>query len=85
MIIYKDILQKLKDSGYNTNRIRKEKLLSETTLQHIRSGESITIASLDKICKLTGCRVEDLIEYREDDSQDNIPGGGITESTPGGR
>lgn len=69
MIIYKDILQKLKDAGYNTNRIRKEKLLSEKTLQHIRNGESITVASIDKICRLTGCRIEELMEYRADGQQ----------------
>ena len=63
MIIYKDILKKLKDAGYNTNRIRKEGLLSEGTLQRLRDGRPITTETIDIICNLTECRVEELIEY----------------------
>lgn len=63
MIIYKDILTKLKDAGYNTGRIRKEKILSESTLQRLRNGTTITTETIDTICKLIGCRVEDLIEF----------------------
>jgi putative transcriptional regulator len=65
MIIYKDILQKLKDAGYNTNRIRKERILSEGTLQRLRDGRPITTETIDTICKLTGFNVCDLIEYKE--------------------
>lgn len=62
MIVYKDILQKLKDAGYSTKRIWDEKLIGEATLQLIREGKSITMTTLNTICRLTGCKVEDLIE-----------------------
>ena len=32
MIIYKDILAKLNSAGYNTTRLRREKLLPESTI-----------------------------------------------------
>lgn len=64
MIIYKNILQKLKDAGYNTNRIRKEGLLSEGTLQRLRDGRPITTETIDTICNLTGCKVEEIIEHK---------------------
>ena len=39
-MIYKlDVLSALKEAGYNTNRIRKEKLIGEAMLQKIRSGQ----------------------------------------------
>lgn len=66
MIIYKDILARLKDAGYNTTRIRNENILSQSTLQRLRTGGTIDTKTIDKLCKLTGCRVEDLIEYVED-------------------
>ena len=66
MIIYNDILQKLADAGYNTYRIRKENILPQSTLQRLREGKSITLDSLNIICRLTGCKIEELIEYRED-------------------
>lgn len=65
MIIYKDILQKLKDLGYNTNRIRKEGLLSEGTLQRLRDGRPITTKTIDIICNITGCKVNDIIEHQK--------------------
>lgn len=65
MIIYKDILQKLKDAGYNTNQIRKEGLLSEGTLQRLRGGRPITTETIDIICNLTGRKVEEIIEHKK--------------------
>ena len=64
MIIYKDVIEKLKAAGYNTTRLRNEKLLSESTLQKLRTGGSITLDTLNTICRLTSLQVEDLIEYR---------------------
>ncbi len=62
----KDILAELKKAGYNTNRIRKEKLLSESTLQYLRSGKMISIDAVGKICGLLHCQPGDLIEYSEE-------------------
>nr|DAV54226.1 MAG TPA: Cro/C1-type HTH DNA-binding domain protein [Caudoviricetes sp.] len=65
MIIYKDILQKLKDAGYNTTRLRREKLLPQSTITRLRNNDPITTETLGVICHLTGLPVEDLIEYQE--------------------
>lgn len=60
-----DIVQALKDKGYNTNRIRKEKLLSESTMTKLRRGESVSWENLETICKLLECQPGDIIEYVE--------------------
>ena len=65
MIVYKDILAKLNESGWNTSRIRKEKVLSECVLQSLRTGRPITTKTLDTLCQLCNCSVQDLIEYKE--------------------
>ena len=50
MLIYKiDVIEKLKEAGYNTARIRKEKLLNESALQYIREGKPIGPKPLDGI------------------------------------
>lgn len=66
IIIYKDILGKLKAAGYNTNRLRQEKLLPESTIQAIRSGKPITTKSIDTICALIGCKPGDILDYLPD-------------------
>ena len=38
-LVYKiDVLSALKEAGYNTNKIRTEGLLSQSTLQKLREG-----------------------------------------------
>ncbi len=64
MIVYKmDILAALKEAGYNTNRLRKEKLLAEGVIQSLREGKYIALQNIDKICALLDCQPADLIEY----------------------
>ena len=67
-IIYKiDILAALKDAGYNTNRLRKEKLLSESTIQKLRSGEGVSWDNLETLCKLLECDISDILEYQKEE------------------
>jgi putative transcriptional regulator len=62
-----NVLNELKAAGYNTNRLRKEKLLSEGTIQNIRDGRIINAANLAKICKLLNCQPGDIMEYVEEE------------------
>lgn len=67
MFIYKiNILDALKEKGYNTNRLRKEKLLGENAIQSIRNNKIVGISALEKICGLLNCQPGDLIEHREE-------------------
>lgn len=61
-----DVLQALKDAGYNTNQIRKNGYLSESTLTRLRNNEPISWSNIDTICRLLGCQPGDIIEYVED-------------------
>ena len=66
MIIYKNILGRLKENGWNAGRIRTENVLPQSVLQRLRDGRPITTETLDTLCNLCNCRVEDLIEYKEE-------------------
>lgn len=67
MIIYKDILGKLDNAGYTTYRLRKEKILSESTLTRIRNNQGINVDTLYTICRLTNLQINDLVEFRFND------------------
>lgn len=58
-----DLLAVLKEAGYNTNRIRKEKIMGEAMLQKIRNGQMVSWAVLETICDLLNCQPGDLIEF----------------------
>ena len=61
-----NVLQKLKEAGYNTNRLRKEKLLSESTLQKFRENKPVSWENLEALCELLHCQIGDIVEYVPD-------------------
>lgn len=69
MLKYKtNILKELKDAGYSSYRLRQEKVLSEGTLQKMRSGNTtITLESLGVVCDILHCQPGDLVEWVEDE------------------
>lgn len=51
MFSYKiDVLKALSERGYTSTRMRKEKIMSQATMQSIREGRGITTDTLNTIC-----------------------------------
>lgn len=66
MFVYKfDVLETLKESGYNTTRLRKEKLLGENAIQSLRRGDMVGIIALEKICSILDMQPGNIIKYVE--------------------
>ena len=61
-----DILEALKAKGYSTYRIRKEKLLAESTVQAFRRGELVALDNIGRVCELLQCQPGDILEYTAD-------------------
>ena len=61
-----DVLAALKENGYNTNKIRTEGLLSQSTLQKFRNKQGVSWENLETLCALLDCQPADLIEYVND-------------------
>ena len=60
-----DVLEALKQNGYSTYRIRKEKLIGESTLQKIRQGLPVSLENIETLCRLLHCQPGDIIRYDE--------------------
>lgn len=58
-----DVLAALKEKGITTYQIRKEKLLSESTVQKLRAGQGVSWENIETLCRLLDCQPSDLIEY----------------------
>ena len=65
-----DVLDALKQNGYSTYRIRKEKLLGESTLQKLRQRLPVSWENIETICRLLHCQPGDMLEYAEDKMND---------------
>ncbi|MBS5724634.1 MAG: helix-turn-helix transcriptional regulator [Clostridiales bacterium] len=69
-VIYKiDVISALKEKGFNTNTLRKEKLLAEGVIQALREKKPISWANIEKLCKLLHCQPGDIMEYVEEGSE----------------
>ena len=64
MIKYKiDVLRALKNAGFTTYRLRKDKILGEATIQKLRNFELVSWENINTICKLLNCQPGDMMEY----------------------
>ena len=61
-----DVLLALKEAGYNTTKLRKEKLLAEGVIQSLRDGKAISFHNLGRICGLLNCQPGDILEYEQE-------------------
>lgn len=64
-----NILEALSKKGYTSYRIRKEGLLSESTLQKLRKGKGVSWENIEKICTLLECQPGDILEFAPDDAE----------------
>ncbi len=70
LIKYKiDVIQALKNKGYSTYKIRKEKIFNESQLQQTRDHKLLTQDALNKVCMLLDCQPGDLLEYIPDKTE----------------
>ncbi len=76
MIRYKiNVLQALREAGYTTYRLQKEKLISAATVQKIRTGNtSLSVEMVNIICDILKCQPGDLLEWYPADSENGGPG-----------
>lgn len=58
-----DVLAALKEKGITTYQIRKDRLLSESTVQKLRAGVGVAWENIETLCRLLECQPGDLMEY----------------------
>lgn len=72
MLTYKiNVLEALKEAGYNTTKLRKEKLLNESAIQYLREGKPVGAKALDNICMLLDMQPGNILKYVENENTEN--------------
>ena len=66
-IKYDKLMALLKEKGYTTYRIRKEKLLGQGTLTALKNGTGgLDSKTISKLCEVLECQPGDIMEYVKD-------------------
>ena len=58
-----DILEKLKEKGFTTYKLRNEKILSQSTIKCLQNNEPVSFDTLAKLCEIFDMQPFDIIEY----------------------
>lgn len=65
-----DIIDLLKENGYNPARIRREKLIGEKTMQDIKAGIVPGTKTINTLCRILEMQPGNLLKYVENDVDD---------------
>lgn len=66
MIVYDKLWQTMRRKGISQYKLLKEYGFSTGQLDRIRRGENITMYTLNALCEILDCPVEEIIEYVPD-------------------
>lgn len=73
VLTYKiNVLETLKESGYNSTRILKEGLISQSAMQKMRKNEMVGIKTIEKLCELLDMQPGNIIKYVEQNKPKKI-------------
>ena len=63
MIVYDRFWCTLKNSGLSTYTLIKEYRISSSTIDKLRKNKPINTTTLNDLCRILQCRIEDIAEY----------------------
>ena len=67
MITYAPFWKTLENSSETTYSLIYKHNISSSTLKRLRRNESVTVATLNDICKILNCDITDIIAYIPDE------------------
>jgi len=62
-IKYDKLFELMKVKGLTTYRIRQDNIISQSALQSLREGKSVTLDTISALCKALSCQPGDILEY----------------------
>lgn len=63
MISYKPLWETMKKQSATTYTLRNKGGISGSTLLRLQAGESVSTNTLDALCKILNCSLEDIVEF----------------------
>lgn len=73
-----DVLQALKDKGYSTYRLRKDRIFGERVVQQLRVGDPVSWEVLSRLCDLLQCDIGSILHAVPEGCSGGAAGGGVT-------
>ncbi|MBQ4603941.1 MAG: helix-turn-helix transcriptional regulator [Clostridia bacterium] len=66
MIIFDKLWITMEEKGFSTYMLREKCGIDSKTVRRLRANENIETKTLNKLCSVLECKLEDIAEYIED-------------------
>ncbi len=73
MISYEPLYKTLKEKGISTYKLINEYGVSRSLLDRLKHNRPISTVTLNDLCRILHCPVEDILVFTEDDTDENKP------------
>lgn len=68
LIVYDPLWETMRRRGITTYALIKDHSFSRGTLDSLKHNRNISTATLNDLCRILSCRVEDILEYVPDET-----------------
>ena len=69
MISYAPLWRTMTRTGATTYTLQVKGQISSSTIRRLKAGESVSTNTLDALCKLLDCAIEDIVVYQPDETE----------------
>ena len=66
MITYEPFYRTLKERGVSTYKLINQYNISRSLLDRLKHNKPISTVTIDDLCKILNCRVEDILSFESD-------------------
>ena len=73
MIVFDRLWDVMKKQGVSTYQLREKCGIDSQTIRRLRANENVETKTLDKLCRVLSCRLEDIAEYIADKPKQSRP------------
>lgn len=68
LISYAPLWQTMRRQGATTYTLQVRGQISSSTIRRLKTGQSVSTNTIDALCKLLDCGLQDIIEYIPDEN-----------------
>ena len=65
MITYAPLYETMKKKGITTYKLINNYVISRSLIDRLKHNKPITTVTIDDLCKILDCEVEDILEYKK--------------------
>ncbi len=66
MIVFDKLWKTMQEKGISTYRLREECGIDSKTVRRLKANDNMETKTLNKLCAVLDCRIEDIMEYVKD-------------------